>query len=237
MTDNTNFYANGLGDQLIDESCYPQSIKDFLRDEEAYLTIISSSFDILVEVGCMHGRYLDWTVKNGKKYIGIDPVKRYITVGKNSVSSLELDPEDYKFILGSAEDLPLLLSDVLSNQSKGRVLLLFPFNCIGNMSDLSAVLKSVHDTGFSYLISTYNTDSYANYCRMEYYQQCGFKMIKMDLKSEGILFTSVDDLHTIAYHINYFQSQCDHVNLGCVPIILSNLLVMYGNFNVSSFIL
>jgi hypothetical protein len=38
----------------------------------------AEDFDVLVEIGCMHGRALDWSLAHGKRYVGIDITPRYI---------------------------------------------------------------------------------------------------------------------------------------------------------------
>ncbi len=74
MAEIKDFYESGRGDRLIDPFLFPEEIKQFLLCEKRILEALAGSFNLLVEVGSMYGRYLKWAVENGKRYFGIDVV-------------------------------------------------------------------------------------------------------------------------------------------------------------------
>jgi len=61
-----DFYEDGRGNPLIDPLFFPPEVEDFLKKEELILLSIKDSLDLLIEVGCMQGRYLDWAVAEKK---------------------------------------------------------------------------------------------------------------------------------------------------------------------------
>jgi len=205
-----NFYGGGLGDRLIDESVFPKEIKEFLRDEENLLLQISPSFNTLIEVGCMHGRYVEWAVKHNLRYIGIDVVHSYINEGttKSKTFNSSIEP---KFILGGAEELHILLNWETLGIDKTKALLFFPFNSIGNMNDCIPVITSIRRSGAPFFISTYSTTPEVTLCRQKYYSACNYRGLYMKNDERGVTFISDDGLNTIAYHpefiINVFRNK------------------------------
>lgn len=194
-----DFYGKGKGDRLIDPLFYPKSIRLFLIDEEMLLNRLSQSFDLLVEVGCMHGRYLEWAVDNGKHYLGVDVVRRYVSAGKSRLEKFRRSSMKHKFVLGGAENISKIVVPSDWNVTAERCLLLFPFNSFGNMPDPFSVATSLGQGCLPFLISSYRTSVKATTCRERYYRNCGYRSLRRYKSGKGIRFTSPDGLNTMAY--------------------------------------
>jgi len=224
MLSTREFYGGGQGDRLVDPNCYPKEIVDFLREERKLLDSMAASIDTLVEIGCMHGRYLDWAVGLNKRYIGIDIVPRYINMGRRIVAEKRLERKKYQFVLGGAE-----MVDVLARQkaAPGKCLLFFPFNSFGNMADPIPVILSVRKSNLPFLISSYQTKRRSTTSRREYYRRCGYKDIVCTDDEKGVCFSSADGLKSIAYHPRHVQRICDANNLAVAIRLFSTIGIAY----------
>jgi len=205
MAEIKDFYESGRGDRLIDPLLFPEEIRQFLLCEKRILEALAGSFDLLVEVGSMYGRYLKWAVENGKRYFGIDVVERYIVAGKKVVLDSQLDPIEYRFVLGKAENIAELVKPDELGVKPNQCILFFPFNSFGNMDDPLAVIRGIRKSGLPFLISTYGTSKEINICREKYYRNCGYSKIVSIQDEKGVRFVSLDGLSTIAYHSDYLQ--------------------------------
>jgi len=197
------FYESGHGDRLIDESCYPGEIEDFLREEENILNSLLPAMGLLIEVGCMHGRYLDWAIAKGISYLGIDVVPRYIEEGKARLRSLGLLDSSYRLCLGDARELASVMDQEQFAIAPGRSLMLFPFNSFGNMVEHERVIQSLARAERPFFISSYETDAFAIACRKKYYEGCGYSKVQAQSDDQGVRFSSPEGLETVAYHKDY----------------------------------
>jgi hypothetical protein len=198
-----DFYGSGLGDRLIDESLFPLEIKEFLRGEDRLLEQCISSFDSLIEVGCMRGRYLQWAIDRGLNYFGIDIVSSYIETGHKRLGEVHTGLLKCDFILGGAEDIDVLLDWKILGIDPQKALLFFPFNSFGNMQDFLPVIRSIRRSGARFFISTYSTIPNATLCRQRYYDACLYLGLEKVEDNRGVTFISRDGLHTIAYHLDF----------------------------------
>lgn len=205
MTEIKDFYESGKGDRLIDPLLFPEEIKQFLLCERKILETLADSFNLLIEIGSMYGRYLKWAVENGKYYLGIDIVRRYIETGRKIISDLQLDPNKYRFVLGGAENITDLVKPKKWNIKPQECFLFFPFNSFGNMEDPLVIVKSIKKSGLPFLITTYDTNQETNACREQYYRNCGYSEIVSVQDEKGVRFISPEGLSTIAYHPDYLQ--------------------------------
>lgn len=198
-----SFYGSGLGDRLIDESLFPLEIKKFLIEEERLLNQSKSSFNSLIEVGCMHGRYLQWAIEHVQNYIGVDIVPSYIDAGHRRLKEYFYESLRCNFILGSAENIDTLLNWKMLGINQHKALLLFPFNSFGNMQNYLSVIRSIKRSGVPFFISTYSTTPKATLCRRRYYEACSYKNLEKIENKRGVAFISDDGLCTIAYHQDF----------------------------------
>lgn len=200
-----DFYESGKGDRLIDPLLFPEEIKQFLICERRILETLADSFDLLIEVGSMYGRYLKWAVENEKCYLGIDIVRRYIETGRKVISDSQLDPNKYRFVLGEAENITELVKPDEWNIEQDKCFLFFPFNSFGNMENPLVIIRNIKKSSLPFLISTYGTSQEINVCREQYYRNCGYSEIVSLQDEKGVRFISPEGLSTIAYHPDYLQ--------------------------------
>jgi hypothetical protein len=208
-----DFYGSGKGDSLIDPLNYPEEILEYLKTEEELIQELIGQYERLVEIGCMEGRYLDWCVGRGIKYLGIDVVPRYIETGRRKLLDLGLFPPDYQMEISPAEEVDQVLEQKVINYPHEKSLLFFPFNSFGNMENPIAVLESLKRTRQSFLICSYQTTQQANGVRLVYYTNCGFKKIRCFVNEKGIRFASDEGLNPIAYFPDYFRTMCHKVGI------------------------
>lgn len=201
-----DFYAQGAGDLLIDDSRYPTAIVDFLHAEGELLDSLAGDFDLLVEVGCMHGRFLDWAQTRGKRYLGLDVVPRYVETGRLEAARRGLSTETCRFVLGPAERVHEILK--ANKAAPNRTLLFLPFNSIGNMQAAGPVLAAVARSGARFFVSSYRTTARAGEGRREYYGRCGYRDIRQVKDAEAVWFLSPDGLRTAAYRPRHIRALC-----------------------------
>jgi hypothetical protein len=221
------FYESGLGDRLIDPSYYSEQIVEFLQREQQEVANIQVSFDLLIEVGCANGRYLDWAIAHNKRYIGIDFVEHYIRAGQQRVLERRLSSEKYQFIVGDGEKLSEVIEPNALGITAERCLVLFPFNSFGNMQRLLDILTSLQKIGLPFLISSYLTNRYATACRLEYYQRCGYRDLQIRHTQEGICFTSADGLYSLAYHPAYLCRLCERYQIPVSSLVTPNSINVF----------
>ncbi len=224
-----SFYDKGGGDSLVNPSFFSPEVRHFLRTEEAILCSIIDFFDLLIEVGCMHGRYLEWAMEKRKMYVGIDIVARFIEEGRRRVLLAKKSPADYGFVEGNAEKISQAIFFEKLRTEKDRSLLFFPFNSFGNMKSVEAVILSIKSAGAPFLISSYQTTKRANTIRAEYYKRCGQDNLECKADEEGVCFYSADGLRSIAYHPSYLQRLFRENNLNVAIMFSPPLGVFYYN--------
>jgi len=227
VTKKKDFYGNGQGDRLIDPLFYPKGIKLFLEDEEKLLKLLVPFFDLLIEVGCMHGRYLCWAIRRKKSYIGIDVVERYIFAGKQRLGELKTLSDQCSFILGSAEDIADTIHPNDLGVDVGRCLAFFPFNSFGNMPNPKSVVKSLAQSGLPFCVSSYRIVQKATECRMRYYRNCGYGRIKTSRGRNGVRFSSPDGLNTIAYDPTFLRGMFASNNVDARSMPFSQIGMAY----------
>ncbi len=219
-----SFYESGCGDSLIDSALLPDEINNFLKEEESILFSFADSFCLLIEIGCMHGRYLEWAVTKGKFYTGIDIVRRFIEQGRRRIIELGLSL-GYQLIEGAAEDIVNLIP--VRRLRNKKCLLFFPFNSFGNMEDAGPIISALKTSELPFFISSYQTTAMANECRRDYYDRCGYKNLKRRIDNKGVYFCSDDGLGTIAYHPSYIKRVCNEWGLPMRSMSFSTIGMAY----------
>jgi len=214
------FYDSGLGDLLIDPGRYPPSIQDYLYAEAELVE--SRQFSLLVEVGCMKGRYLDWCVARHKDYLGVDIVSRYVEAGLARVVAAGLDKDHYRLAVCSAANLDRLAKG-MGWVRRTDALIFFPFNSFGNMSDPKAVLGAIWRADVPVLICTYQTNREATQERWAYYRNCGYHGLVCEENTMGVRFRSDDGLDTIAYREDYLLEICERLVRGVQVLPLGHI--------------
>lgn len=226
MKNTLEFYSSGLGDNLIETSFYPKEVVSFLEKEKGIVKDLIKDFDLLFEVGCMEGRYLDVALSENKKYYGIDVVERYVKMGQEVLLRKELSVNDFTIKTADAASL----DEIFSKNNLGKALLIFPFNSFGNMINMNDVVKSLVKAKKPFLIFTYNTDEFSNNARLNYYKNCGYKDIKCEDNEKGIRFFSNQGLDTIAYKENYIKNEFNNLGVSIERINFSSIGLVYKGF-------
>ncbi|HBY01851.1 MAG TPA: hypothetical protein DEG92_04805 [Rikenellaceae bacterium] len=202
----SNFYEQGLGDRLVDSSHFPASIECFLAGERNLLHSYADQFDLLIEVGCMDGRYLTWAAHSGKLYLGIDVVPRYIDIALKKLMQMSIDPKNYRLVVGDVVDLPHLISKENFEVSPPKILTFFPFNSFGNILDIDGAALALSRMGTPTIISTYGTHTEATIERKKYYANCHYDNLQLIEDERGVYFKSNDGLCSVAYHFGYIRN-------------------------------
>jgi hypothetical protein len=223
------FFESSASDRLMDPACYPHEIRQFLRQEQRILDALEDSVDLLIEVGCMNGRYLDWAVEKAKEYIGVDMIVRHIQAGQRVVVERGLAAETHRFILGDAEEIAQVIKSAQVHIQRERCLILFPFNILGAVSNVERVIDGLRQSQLPFLSSSYQTTNYATACRYEYYRRCGGRDIRVVSDEKGISFLTSDGLSTIAYQPEYLLNLCHAHDLPITAISWSDLNQAYVN--------
>ncbi len=221
------FYESGRGDRLSDASCYPLEIVRFLHEEQRLLNSLADNIDLLVEVGCMEGRYLDWAVANQKQYLGIDIVQRYIEAGQARLETGRFPAFSYRLRIGDAEEISTVLKDERLDCANYRALLFFPFNSFGNMLNADRVIENMADANQPFVISTYGTSTDTNAWRHTYYESCKYREITKSVSEDGVRFYSPDGLNSIAYSPAYMQVLFDRFKLRVQRVAFSRIGLAY----------
>jgi len=227
----SQFYGSDLGNRLIDPRRFPDGIKLFLSEEERLLDSMSSSFDLLVEIGCMHGRYLNWAVARKTAYLGVDIVQSYVDEGQENVRQLGLDQTKYRFARCGAENIETITTPAKLRVDASRVLLFFPFNSIGNIARLEPVILALKMANSPFLISTYGTDDEATRVPSVYYAKCGYEALECCKESRGIRFRSPLGFCSIAYHPAYVADAFRKHGITVDAVVFAEIGIGYKNRN------
>ncbi len=194
-----NPYETGDGDCLIVEDNYPDEIKIFLKEEKKFLES-KLPFPHLIEVGCMHGRYLDWCAQHNIQYTGVDVVDRYIKMGEKRLKSAPYNTGLFRFVKMDA-------CEVRKISIEPQSIMLFPFNSFGNMLFPADVARSVIDSGCSFVICSYKTDDYSLKIRSDYYKSSGFSDLVVKTNKMGVTFVSPSKgLNSVAFSPSYIHT-------------------------------
>jgi hypothetical protein len=222
-----DFFETDVAENLMDAAYIPLEVAEFLRQERRIIELLEDSFDLLVEVGCMDGRYLDWAIGRRKRYLGIDIISRHIQAGRRRVAERGESPERYRFVRGDAEEVAALVEPERFGVSRERCRVLFPFNIFGAVTSAGRVLASLRQGRLPFLISSYQTTEYATACRLRYYSNCGCRGIRILRDDKGVCFTTENGLQTTAYHPQYLQRLCGDYGLAVTPVAWGDINMVY----------
>lgn len=211
-----SFFEKGGGDRLMDPAFHPPAITEFLLEERQMLSAIIDSVDMLVEVGCMDGRNLDWALSHGKRYIGVDLNHRQIDAAQRTVTERGL-LDRVQFVAGDARHIDRVIRPLMGEVSPSRALLFFPFNSFGLIPGPTRALRSIQASGLHFYISSYQVTAVATACRASYYQRCGYGSLSVSEDERGVWFTSSEGLRSVAYYPPYLLGLCSAAGLAASP--------------------
>jgi len=201
-----DFYQTSAGDHLVEAAYYPAQVVSFLEAESLFVAQLLDKCSLLIEVGSMWGRYLEFALQLKKSYIGVDVVPRYIRILQRRVEKIDIAGRIHMGYVCNVPQQEALYNLARPFCVEHRVLLVFPFNSIGNMLRLRNVarqLASLARCGASLCISTYRTSQYASAARRRYYENCSYRNVVSRKLRRGTLFRSAEGLRSMAYTADY----------------------------------
>jgi len=224
------FYQSGLGTKLICEDNYPEQIHHYLLAEKALFNLALEDHRVVTEVGCMQGRYLDVVLKKGRQYLGIDVVETYLQEGALIARQKSYDDHRYEFRQVDACCLDQAIEDAkpfaaLSEDN----LIIYPFNSMGNMSQIELAIDSLIKTKSPFLICTYKTSAESTLARFDYYHRCRYQQLTCGTDAMGVRFTSSEGLNSVAFDRNWITSKFLDQQVNLYPLPLSTIGVVYTN--------
>jgi hypothetical protein len=179
-----NVYDTVLGDALMDDTNYPDSIIKFLAAEKEVAAYVSESFSTLVELGCHTGFYVETAIAQGLRYIGVDSTPKYIEIARRRFG----ESPEVSFVCENA----FVALNTISWNSIEKPILFFPFNSFGNIYTDLQKAKEVFTQNIPILISLFKTDDKATSARMAYYKRSGLQNLHV-IDGDDTICVSADD--------------------------------------------
>lgn len=192
------FYASGGGARMFSREDATEPVLDYLSREERHVLEIfrERSPRHLFEVGCGTGSYLDWAEVQGVDYDGVDLVSHLVEAGRQRLRGSAQTRQ--KLHVGSCREVASLFDREGLLARAHEVVVLFPFNCFGNVAEPGRVVQSLRRTGARVLVSGFLPHDFATEARREYYKKLGYSKLKAEHDELGVLFTSAEGLHSWA---------------------------------------
>jgi hypothetical protein len=203
----TSFYSCLYGWNMFDAKLLTHELEQFLSEEGRVLETLcgqTESPTLLIEVGCGYGRYMRWSIAHGFSYLGCDLVPWLIDMGQIRLAALKKEHPDSQASLHtlSIERLAELMP---GDSGSVSTLVFFPFNCFGNLSNISPVMETLARCADEVFISTFRTDEITTTLRKAYYANCGYSDLVTYKTQVGSLVSSKEGLHAIAYSADYLE--------------------------------
>ena len=191
-------YEYGIGDALLEPSMHPPAITEYIAAEEQLLLQLMLPYSVVIEGGCSSGRHTAMVLEQGKKYIGIDNVDRYLQQAATTWPAAS-------FICSNITNITPQALPAYANNSNS--LMLFPFNLIGALSDPVAALQMLAAGGWPFVLFTFDSTAHATAARLQYYSEAGFTSLHCEQSATGTVFTDEAGLHSTAYTAQWFKEQ------------------------------
>lgn len=223
------FYESNIGHNIMEEIFFSREINSYLELEKCFLESIINKFNLFVEIGCVKGRHLQWTLEKGKYYVGIDIVSKHIIDAERVAVSLNLDSNQYKLVCERAENFYLILNQIKMNdrRQKYNALTYFPFNIFGNVENWDKIVLKLKESNVDFYISGFKTDKFSTEIRKQYYSNCGCKELIEIQDDTGIRFKSKEGLNTIAYFPNWLSQKFSDIGIKIKTYELGNIGIAY----------
>jgi hypothetical protein len=198
-----NIYKNGKGDELVKPENYNEEIRSYLEEEKKILSEMVIKYETVIEAGCMDGRYVELILDLGKKYIGIDIVKRYIKNAKKKYE-VSIKKKEVSFFSVGLEKM-YLKPEIIYTINTTKTIVFFPFNSFGNIKNITEAFNCLSNLQVDFVIFTYQTNSIASKVREDYYNLSGFPNLICLADDLGVRFKSSEGLDSIAYSEKYLK--------------------------------
>ena len=195
----TQFYHTKTGEEIMNPHTYPKSITDFLNEEHLFILEQIKEYNIFFEIGCATAERALHIVRANCNFYGIDINPDFIARSHFFFLDHGL-ARRAKSELFSVNNLTVKSwPSSLRVGKKEKVLIYFPFNLIGNLTDLSRIFGNIIEIGYDFAFSTYRINEFVYQERLRYYRNCGCNNLYYTRTKNGDLFTSSDGLYSAAF--------------------------------------
>ncbi|GAA5020300.1 hypothetical protein GCM10011506_05130 [Marivirga lumbricoides] len=198
----SSIYDNEIGNRLIDSKNYSRAISEFISLERQITCNGISEYSQVIEIGCMHGRLLQFVREQNQRYLGIDYSKKQIDYGTRFFSNYM--GSDCKLIHGNAECLADI-SELRFLTPEKRSIAIYPFNSFGNINNHLSAINSISRLNVDFIIFTYTCSELANKERALYYYGSGFTDLLISRSAKGVLFESPEGLSTYSFEESWIK--------------------------------
>ncbi|WP_114195802.1 hypothetical protein [Edaphovirga cremea] len=205
---------------LFKNENFPDSIVSYLDVQSKIIASILVNYKGLLEVGCGKAENLPIAVQCGVSYLGVDPVLDYVS---DSLSLCE--KENAQVVVGYAENIKQIIADY----NVYDFLLLYPFNCIGNMENYIEVCKALTSTNSDYIIFSYSIDEPSVSERIKYYSSCELGDLRVIHNSSDIQIISSEGLSSRAFAPSHLK---EALGASCNIYSFANIGLLYTNLNL-----
>lgn len=194
-----DFYDRGGGDRMFSDASLTPPVADYLRREESFVFTVAEELGSkhLFEVGCGYGRYLACAEARHIDYDGVDLVSALVEAGRRRLTGSPRTRQ--KLHIGSCREVASLFEREGLLERARELLVLFPFNCFGNVAEPERVLRSLRLTGARVVVSGFQVAAPATHLRRDYYENNHFTSLQVRVEEAGVLFESAEGLHSWAY--------------------------------------
>jgi hypothetical protein len=208
------FYESNIGFNILNPDNYTEEILHYLACENDLFKLLLEKYKAVVEIGCADGRHLELVYGMRKKYLGIDIVQERVLEATEKALSLNSAIQEVFFYCGDVKNLSSIMTNFDGFDAENSLIFL-PFNIMGNASQISKVISSLVELGYSFYISSFKTNRIATINRETYYRNCGCKNLALIESPYGIRFFSEDGLDSIAFHPEWILNQfsCKGIHL------------------------
>lgn len=223
-----SIYKSGIGDELINPENYNEEVLFYLKEEAILLNQIISKFETVVEAGCMDGRNLELIASLNKNYVGVDLENRYIEAAKNKHATVN----GAMFVCDDIINLKSILQQIEYN--KEELVVVFPFNSFGNVTDNFKTLNTLLTEKFKVVIFTYKNNKFTDTIRENYYLKSGFENLSVEKNGDGVRFFNQTGLNSKAFSEQWFEKIGICTNNKFHIQNFSNIGVAYSNFRAET---
>lgn len=190
------FYV-GPGARMHDPELQTPEIAEYLAAEERALDEVRATtgggINHIVEIGAGSGRYLPWAHQRGLHYDGLDIVAR--DAPPASAGALRGNVHH-----AAAEGIDDWIRTHGLDDPAFTSLVLFPFNCLGNVARIDDAIDALARAGCPIFLSLFRDDPASTRARLAYYEACGYtKLEATDIPGIGVRVTSFEGLRSYAY--------------------------------------
>ena len=157
-------FFSRYGGAMQDTSLFTPAIGDYLAAEMVFVEQVmrERGLNHLLEIGSGPGRYRQWANERGLHYDGIDFVRDLV----HKAEPYGGGPLRSHVHYASADDLDRLFEREALHAADYKTLVLFPFNCFGNIAKNAKVIRHLATLELTAVVSTYQLTEDATNERM-----------------------------------------------------------------------